>query len=185
VGTPKRLRRVSRRFRAFWLAHIWLAFVTIAVGVAGIIAVAAVAPRQPDPDNPGEQTIYGWYVLLLVLMIVLIAGGIVSIVSKYSRESRPERIQRLSSALREAESIIASINRDMEEGAERLAELEARTAMHEELADLSSEKAAAIRGAIAAELGVERRRGLWRDSLFTLLGALLGAGFTFLLERLV
>jgi hypothetical protein len=53
--------------------------------------------------------------------------------------------------------------------------------MHEELADLSKEKAAAIRGVVAEELGLEHRRSRGRDFVF----ALVGGGVILLLDRFV
>jgi hypothetical protein len=118
---------LGRRWRAllrFWVAHLWLGLASLALGVAGVVAVAVLAPERPDPANPGKTQIYGWGLAAALLCVVPIMVGILSLVAR-TRESRLQRIERLGSALQEAERIIAEINRDMKEGAERLAELEA------------------------------------------------------------
>ena len=138
------------------------------------------APRRPSTETPGETVIYGWGLTVAILASVLALMGFVLLVTR-SQGSRAQRIERLGNALQEAERIIAEINREMREGADRLAHLERQTAMHEELAELSSEKAAAIRAALKAELGQERQRSLWRDLALVLLGALLA----FLQQRYV
>jgi hypothetical protein len=69
--------------------------------------------------------------------------------------------------------IIAQINSEMAEGAERLAGLERQTALQQDLAQLTRREAAAVREALKAELGRERRRTLARDLAMVFLGAAL------------
>lgn len=168
----RELRRRGRAFSNYLLRHVWPALASMAVGMAGVILTLNLAPRRPSTETPGETTVYGWGLALGILGVLLVVLGFVVLVTR-SRGSRAQRIERLGNALQEAEGIIAEINREMREGADRLAKLERQTAMHEELAELSSEKAAAIRDALKAELGHERQRSLWRDLALVLLGAVL------------
>jgi uncharacterized membrane protein len=171
----KRLRQGWYKFLRYWVAHIALSITTIVVGVAAVIAINSNAPRRPDPENPGQTGIYGWWLFAVLVAIVIVVLAIITLAMRWSSspENRAKRIERLSNALKESMRVISEINREIELGVTRLADLEKQTAVHEELAKLTTPEADAVREALKAELGRERRRSLVRDLGMVALGAVL------------
>jgi hypothetical protein len=176
-----KFRRRWRGFARFWNAHPALPLGTAAVGVALLVAAVKFGPRGPDSTNPGQTEIVGWGELALILGAPMAIVGLISSLLRFGpAETRADRIKRLTAALQESMTIIAQINSEIEEGAQRLSELEEQTAVQQELAKLTQQEAAAVREALKGELGRERRRSLVRDVVLLLLGAVL----TYLLTRL-
>jgi uncharacterized membrane protein YhaH (DUF805 family) len=170
----RRLKQGWYRLLRFWVAHLALPITTIVVGVATAIAIDSMAPQRPDPTKPGQTQIYGWWAVALLVAVFIVVLGVVTLGMRWqSGENRAQRIQRLSNALQESVQVIAQMNNEIELGAMRLADLEKQTSVHEELAKLTSTEADAVREALKAELGRERRRSLVRDFGMVALGAAL------------
>jgi hypothetical protein len=175
------MRRGLKKARRFFSDHLAIPIGVTTVGGAALLVVLIAAPSRVDPAS-GDSEIYGWGGPALLLALLVTAAGVVTLVlglQHRQSDTRAERVQRLSTALREAMQIIREITGEMEEGRQRLDELERQTDLQRELANLTVPEATAVREALQAELGRERRRSLWRDVMMVILGA----GLSYLLAR--
>ena len=169
------IRRGLRTAGRFYRAHTLLPIATLILGVGLVVLITIIAPNPPGEGGAG-----GWWVTGLIAAILLAVAGFAGLVvrSGSKGETRAQKIGRLTRALNEASQAIAQITTEMEDGEYRLRELEKQTSVQQQLANLSTPQAEAIREALKGELGRESRKGLMRDLVFLVVGLIGGLVLT-------
>ena len=135
----------------------------MALGTAGGILAYA---RSGRPGGPTHQEVVtrggtqhpGWSTAVLILAIAVAVVVLLALLARLGDDTsdaarRAERVARLTAALSEAMIAIGSIQREVGDGQAMLSHLEAEIRDNRQLAELTSEQAAAVRELVRAETG--------------------------------
>ncbi len=145
------------------IAAVGVAAVVLA-GVYGSHSYALPAPIVENGNTTTTGSVSAWWQIpALAAGVLLVVGAGAALIARDQRfrgpQDRAARISRLTAALSEAMATIAQVQREVDEGQRVLAELERDTEVKRQLAQLTTEEAAAVLSKLQDTVRIETTRG--------------------------